>query len=383
MFVDSLARRNPKLIEAALELHARGEIPPATFVVDLEQVDRNAGLLAERAASAGIGLYFMSKQLGRNPVIASRVAESIPSAVAVELDEALVLDRVGVRIGHLGHLVQVPSHSVDLALSLQPEVVTTFSVEKAEQLAAAARRIGREQAVLLRVRGPNDRFYAGQEGGIGIADLERAWATIDGLEGLRAVGVTSFPAFELSDREFAPTPNMETLRAAASLLGGVEQVNAPGHTSAAVLPLLRRAGATQGEPGHALTGTTPLAAQRDTEEVPACCMVTEVSHLEDDRIAVFGGAFYNRGNCLTGILDHGGTRRRLRACEFPTAAIDYYRHLRRDGATAAVGDPVLFAFRFQAFTSRAKVAAVAGVAKEQPELLGLHDGLGNPIGGSR
>lgn len=383
MFVDSLIRRNPKLIEAALELHARGEIPPATFVIDLDQVERNARLLARSAASAGIGLYFMSKQLGRNPVIARRVADSIPSAVAVELDEALVLARAGVLIGNIGHLVQVPSHSVDLALSLHPEVVTTFSFEKAEQLAAAAVRLGREQGVLIRVRGPNDRFYPGQEGGIELSDLEREWERIAGLEGLRAVGITSFPAFALGDDGFAPTSNMETLERAAAMLGGVEQINAPGHTSIAVLPLLSRAGATQGEPGHALTGTTPLAAERDIDEVPACCMISEVSHVEDERIAVFGGAFYNRGHCRTGILDHGGKRSRLETCELPAHAIDYYRHLRRAGTAAAVGDPVVFAYRFQAFTSRAKVAAVGGVAEEKPELLGLHDGLGNPVGGVR
>jgi predicted amino acid racemase len=172
---------------------------------------------------------------------------------------------------------------------------------------------------------------------------------------------------------------MATLQEAAETLGGVEQVNAPGHTSTAVLPLLERAGATHGEPGHALTGTTPLAAREEIEEVPAYCMVSEVSHLDADRVTVFGGAFYPRGHALTGILEHDGRRRRLRVLDLPHDAIDYHRQLERDGAAAGVGDPVDFAHRFQAFTSRGRVAAVDGIGRGRPELIAVHDALGNPV----
>jgi predicted amino acid racemase len=381
MFIDGLLRRNPKLIDAAIELHRRGEIPPATFVVDLEQVERNARLLAEQAAASGVGLYFMSKQLGRNPVIASRIAATIPAAVAVELDEALTLARAGIRIGHLGHLVQIPAHLMEAALSLQPEVVTTFSYEKAAQVAAAANALGCDQAVLLRVAGLDDHFYPGQEGGIPLSSVKEEWQRIGELDGVHPVGLTSYPVFVYTEGRYSATPNMATLEAAAECLGGVEQLNAPGHTSAAVLPLLARSPATHAEPGHALTGTTPLAADRETPELPACCVISEVSHFDSDRIWVFGGAFYSRGNCREGILRHGSGSRRLEVCEFPPDAIDYYRQLVRDGADVTVGDPVVFAYRFQAFTCRAKVAAVEGVSREEPVLVGLHDGLGNPVGG--
>lgn len=379
MFVDAVTTRNPELIETAFELHASGEIGPATFVVDVETVERNAHLLAERASGAGIRLYFMAKQLGRNPVIAERISASIPTAVAVEFTEAVSLARAGIRIGHLGHLVQVPARFVDDAVALRPEVITVFGHEKAAQISAAAERAGVEQALLVRVRREGDHFYPGQDGGVELADLAREWERIESLPGVRAAGVTSFPAFALGDGGFAPTPNMETLQEAVETIGGVEQVNAPGHTSAAVLPLLEQAGATHGEPGHALTGTTPLAAREQIDEVPACCMISEVSHLDADRITVFGGAFYNRGHAQTGILGHGRRRQRLPVRDLPSEAIDYYRQLDRDGAAADVGDPVVFAHRFQAFTSRGKVAIVDGIGRGRPELIAMHDGLGNPV----
>ena len=57
-----------------------------------------------------------------------------------------------------------------------------------------------------------------------------------------------------------PTPNLATLEAAAARLrdAGVAEVrvNAPGANSAALFALLAERGATQVEPGHALTGTT-------------------------------------------------------------------------------------------------------------------------------
>jgi predicted amino acid racemase len=383
MFVDALMRRNPKLIAAALELHARGDIPPATFVVDLEAVEGNARLIAEEAAAAGIGLYFMSKQIGRNPVVATRIAATISAAVAVELDEALTLARAGVRLGHIGHLVQVPARFMEAALALEPEVMTVFSHEKAVQVATAAKALGTEQALLLRVRGPDDFFYPGQEGGIPAVAVAEAWERIGELDGVRLAGITSYPVFAYGERGFTATPNLATLEEAAASVGGVEQLNAPGHTSAAVLPLLADASATHGEPGHALTGTTPLAADEDTPELPGCCLVSEVSHVDDGHAWVFGGAFYNRGNCRTGVLRHGSRTNRLEVCDFPADAIDYHRPLVRDGAEVSVGDPVVFAYRFQAFTSRAKVAAVDGVGREEPVVVGLHDGLGNPVGASR
>lgn len=51
----------------------------------------------------------MTKQFGRNPLIAQAIVESgIEKAVAVDPWEALSLSKNGIKIGHVGHLVQIP-----------------------------------------------------------------------------------------------------------------------------------------------------------------------------------------------------------------------------------------------------------------------------------
>lgn len=379
MFLEALERRNLALIDAAVAFHAEGLVEPGTFVIDLDTVEENARRLAEGATAHGLRLYFMTKQVGRNPLFAQRVARHIPRAVAVDLDDATALAATEVEIGHLGHLVQPHERALDRVIAHEPEVVTVFSVAKARSLAAAARRADRVQPVLIRVTAPGDRFFPGQEGGIALEDLERARAEIDALGGVWVTGVTTYPAIELVDGAFRPTPNLATLQAAASGLGDLEQVNAPGHSSVAVLPLLAAAGATHAEPGHALTGTTPLAAERDTVEEPAVCYLSEVSHVDGDRLAVLGGGFYARGHVREGLLGRDPARRRLAVRPLPADAIDYYRYLDRDGAAVSVGDPVVFAFRFQVFTSRARVAAIEGLRSGAPRLVGLHDSHGRAI----
>ena len=90
--------------------------------------------------------------------------------------------------------------------------------------------------------------------------------------------------------------NFSTLRRAAEALAKAGrtsiEINAPGTTSSEILPMLAEAGATQVEPGHGLTGTTPLHAVEDLPELPAVVYVTEVSHLFGGEAFCFGGGLY-------------------------------------------------------------------------------------------
>ena len=61
-----------------------------------------------------------------------------------------------------------------------------------------------------------------------------------------------------------------------------------------MLKALADAGATQVEPGHGLTGTTPLHALEDLPEIPAVVYVTEISHFIDGEAYCFGGGLYYR-----------------------------------------------------------------------------------------
>ena len=127
MFLSVTLKRNPALVEAAVDLHRSGAIPPNTYVLDLDAIARNARLLARAADRAGIRLYMMTKQIGRNPEVARLIAANgIPRAVAVDPWEARLLGRAGIALGNVGHLVQIPSGMIEEILSYGPEVVTVY-----------------------------------------------------------------------------------------------------------------------------------------------------------------------------------------------------------------------------------------------------------------
>ncbi len=123
-----------------------------------------------------------------------------------------------------------------------PEYWTIFSRTKAVEVSRAVSAQGRTQQVLLRIWDHGDIFYPGHEGGFQLDDLSETIDFVNGLDGLRFAGLTTFPAllFDSATRKVAPTSNVETLargvEAALAHLGpGAHvEVNAPGTTSTAV-----------------------------------------------------------------------------------------------------------------------------------------------------
>ena len=279
----------------------------------------------------------------------------------------------------------MPQAEVAAAAALEPANWTVFSHDKAAEAAAASRR---EQALLARIHAPGDVFYEGHEGGFDAEGIVEVAERIDALDGGRFAGVTTFPAllFHADAKEVRPTPNLATLERAAERLrdAGVAEVriNAPGTTSSAVFGLLAECGATQVEPGHGLTGTTPLHAVRDLAELPAACYVTEISHIHGGRAYAFGGGLYvdpvfpdYRLRAL--IAERPGELRLLDATIPPPAAIDYYGQLDLAGGPAPrTGATVVFGFRIQAFVTRAYVVGVTGAASGKPEVAGIWTGDG-------
>lgn len=393
MFLNAVLERNRALVEAATELHRSGEILPNTYVLDLDTVEENARLLARDARRRGIELYFVCKQFGRNPLLIEAISRHIPKANAIDFDEARTVVGAGASIGNLGHLVQTPEAGLIEALGWEPEVVTVYSFEKARSVSEVARALGRVQPILLRVAREGDFFYPAQEGGIPFSELaETARKIRRDLPGVRTEGVTSFPCvlFDREEKRFSPTPNLGTVLEARRVLEDmglrVAQVNLPSATCVATLPLLEEAGATHAEPGHALTGTTPLHALDPTQpETPAMVYVSEVSHfLPGGRPVVFGGGFYARakvGSAL--LLPRGGEEGiTVEAEPAPPDNIDYYRTLAAPGgsANASIGNTAVFAFRTQIFVTRSRVAVVVGLRNGVPELAGVFDALGKEVG---
>ena len=393
MFLTAILKRNPELVEAAAEMHRTGELLPDTYVLDLEAVEANAKLLAEAANELGIELYLVCKQFGRNPLLIEAIARHIPLAAAIDFQEARTVVAAGAGIGNLGHLVQIPESGILEALRWEPCVMTVYSWEKTRSISEAAKTLGKVQPILLRVVGDGDFFYPAQEGGIHLSRLDSVARRIsEELAFVRIEGVTSFPCilFDRNSKRFSPTPNLETLLEAKEILEGcgisVSQVNAPSATCAATLPLLHEAGATHAEPGHALTGTTPLHALDLTQpEIPAMVYISEVSHLlPDGRPVVFGGGFYPRARVRSAqVLSLARRKEAVQLDVEPESAenIDYYRtlaHPEREDEVR-VGDTVVFSFRTQIFVTRSQVAVLSGLRTGTPMLAGIFDSQGREL----
>ena len=389
MFLNATIKHNPKLIETALALHRDGVIPPNCFVIDMEAVSHNASLIKRAADANGLALYFTTKQVGFNPLIAKCVVQAgIHKALAVDASEASVLSRNGIPIGHVGHLGQIPYHLIGPILSLEPEVVTVFSVAKAQQISEVATHKGKNVRLLLRVASEGDFFFPGQAGGFGLQSLRKEASAILELPGVQIAGVTSYPCLQFDEalRVLRPTLNFQTILQAARMLQDelgihIEQINAPGNTCVSSMALLAQMGATHAEPGHALTGTTYLHAHLDQPEKPAMVYVSEVSHLFGNKAYALGGGIYRRAkvnNALVGASPDKLVRTEIIPLD-PTA-IDYYALLRMPHEQAIrIGDTVIVASRAQIFVTRSYVAIVEGIQEGNPALAGVFDALGNPV----
>jgi predicted amino acid racemase len=393
MFLDVICRRNPALVTDAIALHQQGRIPANSYVIDLDTVRANASQLRAAGDRHRLKVFAMTKQMGRNPAFCRALLEGgIVASVAVDMECARVTHRAGLRIGNIGHLVQVPRAEADAAAALAPDYWTVFNDEKAAEAAAASRRRERSQALLARIQAPDDLFYKGHEGGFDAAAAATVADRLDALDGARFAGITTFPAllFDHAQRRVLPTRNLHTLEAAAERLAAAGrrdlQINAPGTNSAVMFEALAAAGATQVEPGHGLTGTTALHAVEDLPERPAAVYLTEVSHHYGGRAYCFGGGLYvdpifpaYEVKAVVAAEPTATASARL-AVEIPPAeAIDYYGMIDVPaGRVVRPGDSVVFGFRIQAFVTRAYVVGVAGIGTGSPTPQGIFTAQGAP-----
>ncbi|MCC8180241.1 MAG: alanine racemase [Planctomycetes bacterium] len=385
MFLDSLIKRNPTFLKSVVKLHQEGKLPANCYVLDVDAIRANAGKLAKAGEKNKVKVFGMTKQIGRcPPAVQAMVEGGVRRFVAVDMDDGRALYHHGFQIGHLGHLVQIPRFEADAAVAMRPDYLTVFSLEKAQEAAAAAQARGLVQNILLRIHADGDRFYKGHEGGFPAADAVDVAKKIAATNGLKFAGITTFPALLFSEEEkkVTGTHNLSTLEKTAEALrrAGFDEleINAPGTTSSEVIATLASAGATQVEPGHALTGTTPLHAVKQLPEEPAFIYLSEIAHVYKGSPYCFGGGLYvdpvfpdYQVTALVGsnpdkILDN-----RIDVEFPPINAIDYYGILHPDGKPARSGDTVVFGFRPQAFITRALVSAVSGAAGDNPHVEGV------------
>ena len=392
MLLERVLEKNPAIVEAAVQLHQEGKIPAGSWLFDLDTIAHNARAISTEARRLGLQTYLMTKQIGRNPMVAAvALHHGLNKTVAVDIQCARLLHRYRIPVGHIGHLNQIPLHDIPAALSIRPDVITVYSVEAARRISDAAGAVNRKQDLLMQIYGPDDIYFPGQEGGFRESEYIDAAKTIQQLPNVQITGVTSFPVMSYDftgTNEVAFNPNMQTITTAAARLQselGIEitQINAPGNTSTSTLAMLREGGATQVEPGHGLTATTPpQIVEPDHVEIPAFVFVTEVSHHYEGKAygIANGGLWAMMGHFLDPAWRVGGFVGSEPAAalsnrmdyEHVDQIIDYHIAL-LPGERAKIGDTVVFPTYTQAHMTRAQIVPVSGIASGNPRVWGVFD----------
>ena len=384
MFIDIVQKKNPDLIKVAIELHQKGEILPDTYVLDVDAILENGRALCKKAEENGIKLYAMTKQFGRVPYLAKKLVEiGFAGVVTVDFKEALIMMDNGVKLGNVGHLVQIPSSLIDKVVRHSPEIITVYSLEKIKEIDEAAKKYGKVQDIMLRVLEKDSKIYSGQSGGFYLDDIEDVAKEILKLNNVRINGLTSFPCFLYNcDKNIIEgTKNIESIKKAEKILKelgiSVQQLNMPSATSLQNIESIKAYGGTHGEPGHALTGTTPFNSKNLEGEIPGIIYVSEVSHNLDEKSYCYGGGHYRRSGISSVLI--GKNVENLKRCSItpPTMeSIDYYFELSENNS---IGDTVIGAFRTQIFVTRSSVALVEGIKTGNPKVVGIYDSLGREI----
>lgn len=394
MFLKKVLMKNEKLIDTAVRLHQARQIPANSYLLDLDTISENAKLLADMSHRYGMKCYPMTKQLGRNPVVIQALrAAGADGCVCVDMADARRVHEAGMTVGHLGHLVQVPAGETAAAVAMKPVYWTVFSLEKAQAISDALPE-RQTQKIMLRLYAEGDTFYTGHEGGFSAANVVETAKKINSMRGLEFAGITTFPAQLFSKEKMAVvhTANYETLLSAKARLEAAGfrnvEVNAPGTTSSHLFEEMAGRGVTQVEPGHGLTGTTPLHAFCDLAEKPAMVYVSEVCHFFQNRGYCYGGGMYidpvfapyTVRACVGSTPEEA--KNNLIACDIPNpSAIDYYGIFEEVLAERIhQGDTAVFGFRAQAFVTRAYVVPVSGIAAGNPVVEGIFDSDGKKTG---
>lgn len=142
MFLSKLTQDNPKLVDAAIQLHQQQIILPDTYILDLDMIRMNAKQIVSKASKYDIELFFMTKQFGRNPLVAAELYnQGMHYAVTVDYREALLMIEHNIPIGNVGHLVQIPMALLEKIILHRPKYITIYSQELLNQINYIAKSI--------------------------------------------------------------------------------------------------------------------------------------------------------------------------------------------------------------------------------------------------
>ena len=382
MFLGRTIDNNSKLIEAAFSMHQKGVVQPDSYIVDVDTLLQNAKNILAEANKNDIRLFFMLKQIGRNPYIARELVKiGYPGAVVVDFKEAQVMMEAGIPICNIGNLVQVPEAMIKEVIAYKPEVITVFSIDKIKSINKVAKELGQVQGIMLRVFQEDDMLYPGQEAGFSLSEIAELVSTIkDQCQNVAIKGVTSFPCYQYDEKmnDILPTNNLKTVLSAVDILKkcGIdcEIINTPSSTCVKTLRRMKEYGGNCGEPGHGFTGTIPMNGVYDMEEIPCVVYLSEVSHNFQGAGYCFGGGHYRRSHVKDVLVGKSlKESKKLEVILPPDDSIDYHLGISKP---CKVGDTAVMAFRYQVFVTRSDVVLMRGIQSGNPEVIATYDSLG-------
>lgn len=383
MYINSLEARNSKLIDYAF--HKDKEIIlPNTYILDMDVLIENGKMMIEEAKLLGLDLFFMTKQLGRNPLACKKMMElGYKGAVVVDFQEALIMIENEIPIAHAGHLVQIPNGFLEKLLSYGVSLLTVFSIEKAKEINIVAEKLGIVQEICLKFCREEDLIYPGQNGGFFLEELVEKIKELQMLDSIMITTLTAFPCYLYDEilGKVLPVRNLETMKKAQieveKILGYQIKLNMPSCNQTSLLEEIITSGGNSAEPGSALLGMTPNNIENKAMETPAMVYLSEISHNFKGKSYCFGGGSYPRGaieNALVG--NDYASARKIKVVQPKAENIDYYIELEEEGR---VGETVLMLFRSQIFVTRSNVAVVSGIQADKPKLEGIFTSTGYRI----
>ena len=219
MFLEKLIQNNYPLYEYAFKAHQSGEILPDNSHMDLDSIVSNGRKMKEEASKYGLELYFMLKQIGRNPMVARELMKiGFKGCVAVDYKEALLMLDNDIPLCNVGHLEQVPCHALERIVASGPELITVFSREKIEDINRISNRLNITSSIMLRITDEDANIYSGQEVGIPSSKINEYVDLIESLDNVKLSGITVFPALLFDGEKISETENINALKRAQKIL---------------------------------------------------------------------------------------------------------------------------------------------------------------------
>ncbi|WP_288771418.1 alanine racemase [uncultured Sneathia sp.] len=376
LFLKRLLDTNKAFVDASLDLYKKGLILPDSYCIDVDMFLENAKNILNEAKKYNINLFYMLKQVGRNPYLAKKLEDlGYKGVVCVDFKEVEVMMKNNLKLCNIGHLVQIPKNMLSRVIEYGVEIITVYSYDMIKEISNIALSLNKTQDIMLRILDENSEIYPGQEAGFSVNEVKELIPKLKDLKGVKLNGITSFPCFLYSPDEkcIKETNNLFSVLEVNEFLKNqnlyVKHINLPSVSTVENIKKIYSYGGTDAEPGHALTGTTPLNIDSGIE-IPAYLYISEISHVFKNNSYFYGGGYYPRGHMKHGYIDN----KIVNVNNFNATNIDYYLSLE---GKYNIFDPIILCFRTQMFVTRSDIVLIEGIHSNNIHIVGIYNTQGD------